>query len=87
MRDPNQLVISEPLRSPRRHPGRPEFRGKVPIPTQEKPSPEQYIVIQIDFTEDEYGGIEALPPRYYKLKPGSLAPARHMDVNLVELGE
>ena len=44
------------------------------------------VVVQIDWTEDEEGVYEKMPPRFYKLKSGRMNPSNRMDIKLLELG-
>lgn len=48
---------------------------------------ENFMVVQVDWTEDEDGMYEKGQPRYYKLEPGQMGMKGNMDVNLLELGE
>lgn len=53
------------------------------------------VVVQVDWTIDEDGmdqnhvepRYEKIAARFYKLMPGARTPVKHMDVNLLELGE
>jgi hypothetical protein len=44
-------------------------------------------VVQVDWTDDEEGLYEKTTTRFYRLEPGAKGPKKHMDINLLELGE
>jgi hypothetical protein len=82
--DPNSPV-SQP-RAPSRHAGRP-----APLKASKNeditPPSTSLFVIQVDWTDDEEGLYEKGTPRFYKLEAGKHGPKKHMDINLLELGE
>ncbi|KAF1835518.1 hypothetical protein BDW02DRAFT_548101 [Decorospora gaudefroyi] len=45
------------------------------------------IVVQVEWTDDEEGLYEKTASRFYKLEAGKPGPIKHMDINLLELGE
>jgi hypothetical protein len=67
--DPNQLVRASSSTA---------FRNP-------QSGPQNFILIQIDWTEDEFGEYEKMAPRYFKLKNES--PKENLDINLIELAE
>ena len=46
-----------------------------------------FMVVQIDWTEDEHGMYEKGQARFYKLESGQMGMKGNMDINLLELGE
>lgn len=50
-------------------------------------SPDSLFVIELDWTEDEEDQYEKGAPRYFKLEAGKSGLKKHMEVNLLELGE
>jgi hypothetical protein len=55
-----------------------------PASTNTKSSP-VFIVVKIDWTDDEDGLYEKGTPEYYQLQPGQPGPNEHMDLKLFEL--
>lgn len=45
------------------------------------------VVVQVDWIDDDEGFYEKNPPRFYRLEQGAKGPKKHMDINLLELGE
>jgi hypothetical protein len=88
VKDPNRPVLRT-KQPPPRNPGRPlNFKTKKNQSLdQNNAEPANYIVIQLEWTEDEEGIYEKMPPTYYRLKPGVNGPQENMDVNLLELTE
>lgn len=46
-----------------------------------------FIVVQIDWTDDGEGSYDKTETRFYRLDRGSKGPKMNMDINLLELGE
>jgi hypothetical protein len=78
-------VLHDPNNPPVRNPGRPTPND----PSNAAPVAPSHpmIVVQIDWTEDEDGMYEKMPPMFYRLKPGNGSPIERMDINLLELGD
>jgi hypothetical protein len=79
--DPSTSI--EPPGEPIRHSGRP----KISVPKHTGTLPSNMIVVQVDWTDDEEGLYEKNTPRFYRLEEGSEGSKKHMDINLLELGE
>ncbi|KAH7130642.1 hypothetical protein B0J11DRAFT_602983 [Dendryphion nanum] len=103
IKDPDSLSsqnIKFPPSTPPRNPGRPmprdtrDTRRPNPsnsgLPVSNNTDPAQIIkliIVEIDWTRDENGNYEKMPPKFSRLKPGQRAPSDHMDINLMELGK
>lgn len=85
VKDPNSRIMEK--KPAVRNPGRPAPREASTSNNPPKPAPVSLMVVQIDWTEDEEGIYEKMPPRFYRLKPGYPAPKENMRINLLELGE
>ena len=84
--DPSSAIA--PMREPARHSGRPPVAsGQKPVPNPVAASSPNIIVVQIDWTDDEEGLYEKTSSRFYRLEQGAKVPKKHMDINLLELGE
>lgn len=83
--DPASAVASP--RVPVRRSGRPSTLGQQRPSHELKSPPTRLLVVQIDWTDDEEGCYEKAAPRFYQLDQGKLGPKKHMDINLLELGE
>lgn len=82
-RDPNSDIQSPHEMS--------SYFGK-PTPSNQTPTtsstlPPSLIVILVDWIRDNDGLYEKSPPRFFRLEQGAKAPLKHMDINLLELGE
>jgi hypothetical protein len=86
LHDPNSPVAQK-KKVPVRNPGRPTPNDTRSASVAPNAPPCHMIVVQIDWTEDEDGMYEKMPPVFYRLKPGNAAPIERMDINLLELGE
>ncbi|KAI4686537.1 uncharacterized protein J4E84_005818 [Alternaria hordeiaustralica] len=87
--DPSSVVA--PPREPVavRHAGRPKAPPQVPASTTTPSAAPQseFIVVQVDWTDDEEGLYEKTTTRFYKTDQGRKSPRKNMDINLLELGE
>lgn len=80
-RDPNTSSVDLP-RERIRHSERPATSGQTPVT-----APPKYILVQVDWTDDNEGSYEKDTPRFYELETGAVGPKQHMDIKLLELGE
>jgi hypothetical protein len=73
---------------------RPIFRGTwiLTDPNTHRPvgpfsGPQCFIVLQVDWTDDEHGKYEKGTPNYYRLEPGKHGRKQNIDLKLLEMIE